>query len=125
MTILNRAGIPTFSYPDTAVRAFNYMWRYSYNLRSLYETPVLAAEEGIDRAAAERLIQKARKSGRTLLTEMESKQLLAAYALPIVETRLAKNEAEAAEIAAEIGYPVVLKLHSETITHKSDVGGFS
>ncbi|MCG3116974.1 MAG: bifunctional acetate--CoA ligase family protein/GNAT family N-acetyltransferase [Candidatus Manganitrophus sp. SA1] len=123
VTILNRAGVPTFSYPDTAVRAFNYMWRYSYNLRSLYETPVLAAEEGIDRAAAERLIQKARKSGRTLLTEMESKQLLAAYALPTVETRLAKNEAEAAEIAAEIGYPVVLKLHSETITHKSDVGG--
>lgn len=123
VTILNRAGIPTFSYPDTAVRAFNYMWRYSYNLRSLYETPVLAAEEGIDRAAAERLIQKARKSGRTLLTEVESKQLLAAYALPTVETRLAKSEAEAAEIAAEIGYPVVLKLHSETITHKSDVGG--
>ncbi|WDT74036.1 MAG: bifunctional acetate--CoA ligase family protein/GNAT family N-acetyltransferase [Candidatus Manganitrophus sp.] len=123
VTILNRAGIPTFSYPDTAVRAFNYMWRYSVNLRSLYETPVLAAEEGIDRAAAERLIQKARKSGRTLLTEMESKQLLAAYALPTVETRLAKNEAAAAEIAAQIGYPVVLKLHSETITHKSDVGG--
>lgn len=123
VTILNRAGVPTFSYPDTAVRAFNYMWRYSVNLRSLYETPVLTAEEGIDRAAAERLIQKARKSGRTLLTEVESKQLLAAYALPTVETRLAKNEAEAAEIAAEIGYPVVLKLHSETITHKSDVGG--
>ena len=123
VTILNRAGIPTFSYPDTAVRAFNYMWRYSYNLRSLYETPVLAAEEGIDRAAAERLIQKARKWGRTILTELESKELLAAYALPTVETRLAKNEAEAAEIAAEIGYPVVLKLHSETITHKSDVGG--
>lgn len=123
VTILNRAGVPTFSYPDTAVRAFNYMWRYSVNLRSLYETPVLTAEEGIDRAAAERLIQKARKSGRTLLTEVESKQLLAAYALPTVETRLAKSEAEAAEIAAEIGYPVVLKLHSETITHKSDVGG--
>ncbi|NKE70008.1 bifunctional acetate--CoA ligase family protein/GNAT family N-acetyltransferase [Candidatus Manganitrophus noduliformans] len=123
VTILNRAGVPTFSYPDTAVRAFNYMWRYSYNLRSLYETPVLAAEEGIDRAAAERLIQKARKSGRTLLTEVESKQLLAAYALPTVETRIAKNEAEAVEIAAEIGYPAVLKLHSETITHKSDVGG--
>jgi len=123
VTILNRAGIPTFSYPDTAVRAFNYMWRYSYNLRSLYETPLLADEEGIDRAAAERLIQKARKSGRTLLTEIESKQLLAAYAFPTVETRIAKNEAEAVEIAAEIGYPVVLKLHSETITHKSDVGG--
>ncbi len=123
VTILNRAGVPTFSFPDTAVRAFNYMWRYSYNLRSLYETPVLAAEEGTDRAAAERLIQAARKSGRTLLTEVESKQLLAAYGLPTVETRLAKSEAEAVEIAGEIGYPVVLKLHSETITHKSDVGG--
>lgn len=123
VAILNRVGIPTFSYPDTAVRAFNYMWRYSVNLRSLYETPLLADEEGIDRAAAERLIQAARKSGRTLLTEVESKQLLAAYALPTVETRTAKSEAEAVEIAAEIGYPVVLKLHSETVTHKSDVGG--
>ena len=123
VTILNRAGIPTFSYPDTAVRAFNYMWRYSYNLRSLYETPLLAAEEGIDRAGADRLIQAVRKSGRTLLTEGESKQLLAAYGLPTVETRIAKREEEAVEIAGKIGYPAVLKLYSETITHKSDVGG--
>ncbi|TAK01781.1 MAG: GNAT family N-acetyltransferase [Candidatus Manganitrophaceae bacterium] len=123
VTILNRAGIPTFSYPDTAVRAFNYMWRYSYNLRSLYETPVLAAEEGIDHAAAERLIQTVRKSGRTLFTELESKQLLAAYNLPTVETRIAKSAEEAVQIAGKIGYPVVVKLHSETITHKSDVGG--
>jgi acetyltransferase len=123
ITILNRAGIPTFPYPDTAVRAFNYMWRYSDNLKSLYETPVLAAEEGIDPAAAEQIIQAVRRSGRTLLTEVESKQLLAAYALPTVETRIAKSEEEAVKIAAEIGYPVVLKLYSETITHKSDVGG--
>jgi len=123
VAILNRAGIPTFPYPDTAVRAFNYMWRYSYHLRSLYETPLLAAEEGIDRAAAERLIQTVRKSGRALLTELESKRLLAAYNLPTVETRIAKSEEEAVKMAGEIGYPVVLKLHSETITHKSDVGG--
>ncbi len=42
--ILNQAGIPTFSYPDTAARAFSYMWRYTYNLRGIYETPSLAEE---------------------------------------------------------------------------------
>ncbi len=49
---LNNAGIPTFPFPDTAVRAFQYMWKYSYNLRGLYETPVLADEPGVktDRA---------------------------------------------------------------------------
>lgn len=123
IAILNRAGIPTFSFPDTAVRAFNYMWRYNDNLRSLYETPLLAAEEGIDPASAERLIGSIRKTGRILLTEAESKQLLAAYGIPTVETEIARSEAEAVGIAAKIGYPVVLKLHSETITHKSDVGG--
>ncbi|HZR45498.1 MAG TPA: bifunctional acetate--CoA ligase family protein/GNAT family N-acetyltransferase [Candidatus Manganitrophaceae bacterium] len=123
IAILNRAGIPTFSFPDTAVRAFNYMWRYSYNLRSLYETPVLAAEEGVDPASADRLIRGIRRSGRTLMTEVESKRLLAAYGIPTVETEVAGSGAEAVEIAAKIGYPVVLKLHSETITHKSDVGG--
>ncbi|MBI3802969.1 MAG: bifunctional acetate--CoA ligase family protein/GNAT family N-acetyltransferase [Nitrospirae bacterium] len=121
--ILNQAGIPTFPYPDTAVRAFNYMWRYNYHLRSLYETPVLTTEEGIHPGAAERLIRSIRKSGRTLLTEFESKQLLSAYGIPTVETRIAKSENEAVETAAEIGYPVVLKLDSKTVTHKSDVGG--
>jgi acetyltransferase len=123
--ILNRAGIPTFPYPDTAARAFNYMWRYSYNLRSLYETPMapVTEEAEADRARAEKIIQTARQSGRTILTEFESKQLLATYGIPIAETRVAKTEDEAVESAAEIGYPVVLKLFSETITHKTDVGG--
>ena len=65
----------------------------------------------------------ARKSGRTLLTEFESKQLLAAYGIPTVETRVATSETEAVKQAEAIGYPVVLKLFSETITHKTDVGG--
>ncbi|TCJ16012.1 GNAT family N-acetyltransferase [Rubrobacter taiwanensis] len=123
--ILNRAGIPTFAYPDTAARIFNYMWRYSSNLRSLYETPVLADEPGEsdrERAAGE-IIERVRGKGRTLLTEAESKQLLAAYGIPTVETRVAEGEDEAVEAAGEIGYPVVLKLNSETITHKTDVGG--
>jgi acetyltransferase len=124
--ILNRANIPTFPYPDTAARAFNYMWRYSYNVRSLYETPMFLSdidEDAPDRSLAEKIIQNARQSGRTILTEFESKQLLIAYGIPAVETRVATSEAEAVRLAAEIGYPVVLKLLSETITHKTDIGG--
>jgi acetyltransferase len=58
-----------------------------------------------------------------LLTEHESKRLLAAYAIPVVPTELAKTEDWAIELARVIGFPVVLKLHSRTITHKTDVGG--
>ena len=124
--ILNAAGIPTFSYPDTAARAFTYMWRYTYNLRGLHETPALVeasdfAGEGRKRAAE--LVQKLRNAGRTLLNEFESKHLLACYGIPVVETRIAETEGQATAIAAEIGYPVVLKLLSNTIAHKSDVDG--
>jgi len=124
--ILNAAGIPTFKYPDTAARAFYYMYRYSYNLRGLYETPALVADQSADasaRAKAEAIIQAVRSQGRTILTEFESKQLLSVYGIPTVDTRIAKTEEAAVKIADEIGYPVVLKLYSETITHKTDVGG--
>lgn len=124
--ILNRGNIPTFPYPDTAAKAFNYMWRYSYNLRGLYETPSLledTAECAPDRTRAEEIIQTARNAGRTILTESESKDLLSAYCIPTVQTLVAATEEEAASFAAQIGYPVVLKLYSETITHKTDVGG--
>jgi acetyltransferase len=123
--ILNQAGIPTFNYPDTAARMFNYMWRYASNLRSLYETPTQAEveEEGHGREAAAAIVTHARESGRTILTEYESKQVLAAYGIPTVETRLAQTADEAIAAAEAIGYPVVVKLNSETITHKTDVGG--
>ena len=123
--ILNRAGIPTFPYPDTAARAFNYMWRYNYNLRSLYETPILPEDsEGMpDRNRAYEIVQQVRDAGRALLSESESKQFLAAYGIPTVETRAAVGEAEAVKAAKSIGYPVVVKLLSETVTHKTDVGG--
>jgi acetyltransferase len=123
--ILNRAGVPTFPYPDKASQVFGYMWRYSYNLHGLYETPLPTEEDSkhSDRAAADGIIRSARRSGRTLLTEFESKQLLAAYRIPTVETRIAATGEQAVQAAHEIGYPVVLKLHSETITHKTDVGG--
>jgi acetyltransferase len=124
--ILNDARIPTFKYPDRAARAFQYMWRYSENLKSLYETPALVSEgcgAATACADAEAIIQKVRQAGRTILTEFESKQLLNAYGIPTVETHIARSEDEAVKLADRIGFPVVLKLFSETITHKTDVGG--
>ncbi len=121
--VLNRAGIPTFPFPDTAVKAFHYMWRYSYNLRSLYETPTLTSTGVIDPDAAALVIENARTADRSILTEFESKQILKAYGIPVVETRLAASEDEAVAAARAIGFPVVLKLNSLTITHKTDVGG--
>jgi acetyltransferase len=123
--LLNDAGLPTFPYPDTAARVFNNMWRYSYNLRGLYETPSLPEDkEGVpDRIAAGRLIGDAHEAGRTILTEHESKQVLAAYGIPVVTSYVKETADEAVAQANAIGYPVVLKLHSTTITHKTDVGG--
>lgn len=124
--ILNAANIPTFKYPDRAAKAFYYMWSYSENLRSLYETPTAPAQNGhgyIDRDRAGKIISDVRKTGRTILTEFESKKLLEAYGIPITETIIALTEQDAVKAAAHFGFPVVIKLHSETITHKSDVGG--
>ena len=121
--ILSRAGIPTFPFPDTAVRAFHYMWKFSYNLRGLYETPVVTDTGDINPVAAAQVIESARAADRPILTEFESKQVLAAYGIPTVETKLAANEDEAVAAARAIGFPVVLKLNSLTITHKTDVGG--
>ena len=121
--ILNRANIPTFEYPDAAARAFCAMWRYSRNLDALYETPALSTGPDIKTNEAEKIIHRARVAGRTLLTEFESKQLLASYGISVVETRIAKSEEEAVDLAQKISGVVVLKVHSETITHKSDVDG--
>ncbi len=124
--ILAAAGVPTFDYPDSAVRAFKSMWNYTYNLRGLYETPFSADDPAVLSGRKEiacRLLQAAANSGRTLLTELESKEILKLYGIPTVPTFLAQSEDEAVTKANEIGFPVVLKLHSETITHKTDVGG--
>ncbi|MGA3065542.1 MAG: bifunctional acetate--CoA ligase family protein/GNAT family N-acetyltransferase [Tepidisphaeraceae bacterium] len=123
--ILSRAGIPAFDFPDAAARAFTYMWRYSYNLRGLYETPTVGEDnqKEVDRAAARSIIETARASGGTLLDEFQSKKLLAAYGIPVVETVTVGSAAEAVKAAEAAGFPVVLKLFSHTITHKTDVGG--
>jgi acetyltransferase len=124
--ILNEAGIPTFSYPDTAARIFNYMWTYTNNLKLIYEIPSLVYDDKLkapDRELTTEIITKAGQEGRTILTEAESKNLLSAYNIPTVPTSIANSIDKAIEDANKIGYPVVLKLYSTTITHKTDVGG--
>ena len=126
ISILNAAGIPTFPYSDTAARAFTYMWRYTYNLRGLYETPALVETSEPIAEARRRvfeIVRDVRAAGRTMLNEFEAKQLLSHYGIPVVETRAAASESEAIACAEAIGYPVVLKLLSNTIAHKTDVDG--
>jgi acetyltransferase len=122
-SVLNGSGIPTFDYPDAAARAFTNMWKYTYNLRGIYETPEPAEDESADRESVEEIIGRVRDSGRTILTEFEAKGVLAAYGIPTVQTEVARSPGEAVELADRFGYPVVLKLDSETVTHKTDVGG--
>ncbi len=121
--VFNKAGVPTFPYPDTAAAAFVNMCRLEENLRMLYETPALASAGEVCREAADVVVRDALAQGRTLLTEVEAKRLLAAYGIPVVETRTARSLDEAVAAADALGYPVVLKLWSTTITHKTDVGG--
>jgi acetyltransferase len=121
--ILNQANIFTFPYPDTATHVFNLMWRYSESLTGLYETPRMLPEGQVKRELVSQTIAAIRNSGRTLLTEFEAKLVLAAYDIPTVETRIATSEDEAVAAADEIGYPIAIKIYSEVITHKTDVGG--
>jgi acetyltransferase len=122
--VLNEHRIPTFEYPDDAARSFAYMWRYSSNLQALYETPMFAGDlpQG-GRERVQKILDEALRKDRTVLTEHESKQVLAAYGLPVLPSKIAGSAAEAVADAKEIGLPVVLKLNSETVTHKSDRGG--
>ena len=126
ISTLISAHIPTFSYPESACKTFAFMWRLSKALQLLYETPTLRhdmtdVQKRVE--TTETIVQNALKSGRKLLTEDESKRIIAAYSIPIVKTIIAQSPKEAVEAAIEIGFPVVLKLHSDTITHKTDVGG--
>jgi acetyltransferase len=123
--ILNAAGIPTFPFPDSAVRAFLLMAKYNYNLNGIYETPLLVEDRTAPNAKPEisEELKAIREQGRTILTEFEAKEVFKAYGIPVVETKIATSAAEAVSHAQTLGFPVVLKLHSETITHKTDVGG--
>jgi acetyltransferase len=121
--ILNRAGIPTFAFPDDAARAFCDMGRFADNLRALYETPVPRGGDDGRPAEVKEIIDSALAEGRTLLDEAEAKAVLASYGIPVVPTRVARDRDEAVAAARAIGFPVAVKLWSRVITHKTDVGG--
>jgi acetyltransferase len=118
------AGLPAYDTPEDAVRAFLQVVRYRRNQQQLMRVPP-AAPPGreADRGAARELVRAALAAGREMLSEPESKSLLAAYGIPVVETRSVGTVDEAEQAAHAIGYPVALKILSPDVTHKTEVGG--
>lgn len=114
-------GIPAYGAPDLAVNAIAALREYARMKEIVREEamPCLAQ----DRERALKIINKARSEGRDSLTEIEAKEVFECYGLPVTPTRLARNEDEAVSLAREIGYPVVMKIVSPDILHKSDAGG--
>lgn len=131
MQILSDSGVPVYQTPEQAVRSFMTLVSYARNLSSLYETPKeIPVEFPIDRAKLKKdfaklcLSESKNNSGDTLiLSESISKTILDDYGIPVSNPVFAKNEKEAIEIANKTGYPVVMKIHSPDISHKTDVGG--
>jgi acetyltransferase len=122
--ILSAAGVPAFEAPEEAVRAFSHLFDYARNQRALLETPAAALAR--DPAAAARvnaIISTARAEARLILTEFEAKAVLDAYSIPITPTKIARDASDAARVAAAFGGRVAIKVLSNDITHKSDVGG--
>jgi acetyltransferase len=122
--IFARTGIPTYDTPEEAVRAFLQVVQYRRNQDLLMEVPPSRSSEFVhDREKAQAVVASAVAEGRAMLSEPEAKAVLAAYSVPVVDTRIARTIEEAVKVAVEIGFPVALKILSPDITHKSDVGG--
>jgi len=114
-------GIPAYNAPDLAVKAMGKLRHYA-RMQDMKSEPV-EENHNADKESARKIIADVRANGRTALTEIESKKIFKAYGLPTVQTELATSEEEAVMMAEEIGYPVVLKIVSPDILHKSDAGG--
>ena len=119
------AGVPDFNTPEEAVRAFSFLRTYRQHQTELLQTPPARdATLASDLPAIRRIVSDVLAEGRELLTEPEAKSLLAAAGLPVVPTRVVGPSASEATAAADaLGYPVVVKILSHAISHKSDVGG--
>lgn len=116
--------IPTYDTPERAVRAFMYLVRYRRSQDLLMETPPsIPVDFKPDAEEARNIIAGVVDAGRHWLTEYEAKQVMSAYGIPVVTTYRAESPEQAAELAAQIGGQVALKILSPDITHKSDVGG--
>jgi acetyltransferase len=122
--ILTENSIPTYSTPEQGVATYMYMYQYKRNLELLYETP---EELPVDSVPPKRpltvIMRDAARENREILTETEAKKLLEDYCLPTVKTLVAKTADEAARMAMNVGYPVVLKILSPQIVHKTEAGG--
>ena len=123
--LCRQAGIPDYNTPEEAVRAFSFLRQYHRHQAELMEMPTsdpLGSQP--DLARMRELIDFVLADGRDVLTEPESKELLRLAGVPVTPTRVVPPEPEAAVYAAEtVGYPVVIKILSPDIMHKSDVGG--
>lgn len=118
------SAIPSYSTPEEAVGAFEHVVRYHQSQALLLEVPAVTSEPGRpDIQVARVTVARALAENRQTLTEPESKAILAAYGIPVVETRVARELKDLDPAARDIGYPVALKILSPDITHKSDVGG--
>ena len=119
-----QSNIPTFEFPEEAIRTYLYMNQYARSLEMLYETP---EDVQLDISAPKNylkvMVDKALRREETLLTEADSKKFLSTYRVSCTTPYVAKNPRDAVTIASSIGYPVAMKLSSPDITHKSDVGG--
>ena len=117
-------NIPTYTTPEAAVNSFMHLVRYKRNQAILMETPpTLSADLVFDSDKAWGIIAKVISDGREWLNDLEAKAVLDAYGIPTVATHLAKSPEEAAAFAESIGFPVVVKLFSPDVLHKSDVRG--
>jgi len=122
--LLNEAEIPTYNTPEQAVRAFMTLVNYARNLENLYETPrEISLEFPIEREKIRQQILPWLVQGPEILDEQTSKKILSAYGIPTSVPLIAQTKEEAVKLSQQIGYPVVLKIHSPDITHKTDVGG--
>ena len=119
-----RNRIPDYHTPNQAVRAFLHLVRYRKNQDLLMETPASVPEQfEVDTPAARAIVETALAEGRAWLSEYEAKEVLRAYGIPAVQTVIAATPAEAERAAKRIGGRIALKILSQDITHKSDLGG--
>jgi acetyltransferase len=124
VALLNDAGVPTFRTPEEAVDTFMEMYSYTRNLELLQETPQqMPSEIKVNTRQARSFIEECFTRQTLLLSEVEAKAILSAYGIPVNQTLTASSAAAAAAAANKLGFPVVLKIHSPDISHKSDVDG--
>jgi len=117
-------NIPTYEFPEEAIKTYMYMYNYARNLEELYETPEdLPLNLGAPKNHLKILARNAIHGGNPLLSEEDSKKILATYGIRVVAPHFAETAQSATGVASGIGYPVVMKISSPDISHKSDVGG--